>query len=252
MSEKAPRNPNYLPLCSSGEKRREYNAQSRYLREHWINEVKDVGYWNSTTATAFATHPLAIKYLCEQLELHKLEDGDLIEEYGPGMGAILREILRRVDKAINYNATEINPMIAKDLEKWTPDPRLQVRLGSATEVGQICREQRQKAKLVLTSIPFSSNKDLTREVLNMTKEEVLEPGGKFLLWNFNPSSVWEVIKIFGWENCQLGFTPFCLPPLLTVSATIPKESHKEGSVTQISSRQMQTKTAPERRLLKVS
>ncbi len=242
MAKQPSRNPNYLPPCSSRDKRNEYRAQSQYLRNHWLKELKEVGYWNSTTATAFATHPLAIKYLCDQLQLHQLEDGDSIEEYGPGMGAIAREILRSVDRAIKYNATEINPIIARDLIDWTPDKRFTVRLGSATEVGKICTEQRQKAKLVLTSIPFSSDTTLTREVLEMTKEEVLEPGGKFLLWNFNPVSVWEVIKIFGWKNCQLGFTPFCLPPLLTVLARIPEEHQtisEEQQLKEIEKKQVQ-------------
>lgn len=193
------------------------------LGKTWIRELIEDGYWKSPTATGFATMPPAVDHICKRLGLDTLKDGDIIVEIGPGPGPMPQTILRAVRNDIQYIAIELNGKFAGHLKKEIRDPRLTVLNDNALQIGSISREMRMKARLILSSMPFSSDQSLTESILNQSRDEVLREDGQLLMWNFNPSSVIRVLKAFGRENCTLRGTPLNFPPLLTVLANKPTE-----------------------------
>src|SRR5258708_6626807 len=80
----------------------------------------------------------------------------VIVEYGPGVGSITTEILRRMRPDATLIAIETNPEFVRFLRS-TEDERLHVVEDSAESVGQILRQHgHSKASYIISGIPFST------------------------------------------------------------------------------------------------
>jgi phospholipid N-methyltransferase len=135
----------------------------------------------------------------------------VIVEYGPGVGTITREVLRRMRPVAVLIALVINPEFVDFLTASIPDPRLRIFEGSAAEVRQVLSEQGcDRADYVIAGIPFSVLKpDERGEILQATRE-VLQPDGALLVYQFSPKVLPDLRRTF--PTVIRGFEPFNVLP----------------------------------------
>jgi len=121
----------------------------------------------------------------------------VIVEYGPGVGVITEEILRRMRSDAILIAIEMNPDFVTHLRSALPDERLQVVEGSAEAVGEVLeRFGRGKANYIISGIPFSTIPAAVRERILRNTSEALAPSGAFLVFQFSTRVLEDLQRVF--------------------------------------------------------
>jgi phospholipid N-methyltransferase len=165
-----------------------------------------------------------IKQLLEPIDWAQAR---VIVEYGPGVGGITAEILRRMRPDASLIAIEINPEFVSLLRSSSADERLHVVEGSAESVVEILRRHgHEKANYIISGIPFSTISAPLRERILRKTCSVLEPRGSFLVYQFSTRVLQDLQRIF--RHVRHRFEPlnvlpahlfFCRPD--TASAAPP-------------------------------
>ncbi len=123
----------------------------------------------------------------------------VIVEYGPGVGGITAEVLRRMRADAALIAIETNPDFVSYLRRAMPDARLHVIEGSAVAVDEILRRFGfQRADYIISGIPFSNIPATLRERILRRTHDVLEPGGAFLVYQFSTRVLQDLKRVFGY------------------------------------------------------
>ncbi|HYL00921.1 MAG TPA: methyltransferase domain-containing protein [Steroidobacteraceae bacterium] len=158
-------------------------------------------------ARNFFRHPLMLgsivpssRFLIREL-LHPVDwnRARVIVEYGPGVGVITAEVLRRMRPDALLIAIEMNPDFVGYLRGALTDPRLRVVEGSAEWVDEILgRFGRQQADYIISGIPFSTIPAPLRESILRKTRAVLAPRGAFLVYQFSTRVLEDLRRIFGY------------------------------------------------------
>jgi phospholipid N-methyltransferase len=123
----------------------------------------------------------------------------VIVEYGPGVGGITSEVLRRMRPDGTLIAIEMNPDFVTYLRRAIPDTRLRVVDGSAADVDAVLgRFGLTRADYIISGIPFSTIPAPIRERILRKTHDVLEPGGAFLVYQFSTRVLQDLKRIFGY------------------------------------------------------
>ena len=156
-------------------------------------------------ALNFFRHPMMLgsivpssRFLIRQL-LEPVDWGQarVIVEYGPGVGVITTEVLRRMGPDTMLIAIETNPDFVSYLSESIKDERLHVVAGSAESVDEILRRYGQSnASYVISGIPFSTIPAPVRERILLKTCDVLKPGGSFLVYQFSSRVLQDLQRIF--------------------------------------------------------
>lgn len=110
----------------------------------------------------------------------------VLVEYGPGVGNITAEVLRRMRPDARMVVFETNDDFVGFLRDAIPDPRLTVVHGSAADVGRVLAELGlDQADYVISGIPFSTMPPEVGEAIVRATREALRPGGRFLVYQFS-------------------------------------------------------------------
>jgi phospholipid N-methyltransferase len=108
-----------------------------------------------------------------------------IVEYGPGVGTITSEILRRLRPDGSLVTIEMNRDFVHYLRRTGHDRRLHVVEGSAADVKSILAERGLgHADYVISGIPYSTMPAEVRARILQATHEVLHPSGAFLVYQF--------------------------------------------------------------------
>src|ERR1700736_484566 len=135
----------------------------------------------------------------------------VIVEYGPGVGSITTEILRRMRPDASLIAIETNPEFVSFLRSSAVDERLHVVEASAESVVEILRQHgHEKASYIISGIPFSTLPAPLRERIVRKTHSVLEPGGSFLVYQFSTRVLQDLRRIFRYVRRQ--FEPLNVLP----------------------------------------
>ena len=135
----------------------------------------------------------------------------VIVEYGPGVGVITSEVLRRMRPDAMLIAIETNSDFVNYLRTSIQDERLRVVEASAEAVDEILRRYGQSnASYVISGIPFSTIPAAVRESILLKTCEVLKPGGSFLVYQFSTHVLRDLRRIFRYVRRQ--FEPFNVLP----------------------------------------
>ncbi len=111
----------------------------------------------------------------------------LFVEYGPGIGNISVEVLRRMHPEAKLVLFELNDDFAHFLRSTFRDPRLIVLHRSAADVGKVLAEQGLgAADYIISGIPFSTMPEPVRNEIADATHAALKPGGQFLVYQFSP------------------------------------------------------------------
>src|SRR5882724_2372252 len=149
-----------------------------------------------------------IKQLLEPIDWAQAR---VIVEYGPGVGGITAEILRRMRPDASLIAIETNPEFVRFLRSSTEDERLHVVEASAERVVEILRQHgHEKANYIISGIPFSTISAPLRERILRKTCSVLEPGGSFLVYQFSTWILEDLQRIFCYVRRQ--FEPLNVLP----------------------------------------
>jgi len=110
----------------------------------------------------------------------------VLVEYGPGVGNITTEVLRRMRPDARMVVFETNDDFVEFLRAAIPDPRLTVVHGSAADVGRVLAALGLgQAAYVISGIPFSTMPPGVGEAIVRSTREALRPGGRFLVYQFS-------------------------------------------------------------------
>jgi phospholipid N-methyltransferase len=123
----------------------------------------------------------------------------VIVEYGPGVGTITAELLRRMRPDATLVAIEMNPDFVSHLRSTISDSRLRVVEGSAAQVDEILRRLgHAQADYIISGIPFSTIPGPVREEILRKTRDMLGPGGAFLVYQFSARVFQDLKRIFGY------------------------------------------------------
>ena len=137
-----------------------------------------------------------IKQLLEPINFGRAR---VIVEYGPGVGGITQEVLRRMHSDAVLIAIEMNPDFVSYLRNSITDKRLQVVEGSAVAVDEILRRfGYTQADYIISGIPFSTIPAPLRERILRKTRDMLGPGGAFLVYQFSTRVLQDLKRIFGY------------------------------------------------------
>jgi phospholipid N-methyltransferase len=135
----------------------------------------------------------------------------VIVEYGPGVGTISGEILKRMRPDAHLVVFEVNDDFIRLLRGRYDDPRLHVVHRSAAAVAQVLAELGLgRADCVIAGIPFSIMTEDDRRAVLRNTYEALRPGGSFLVYQFSGRVRSDLEAIFGAVRQQ--FEPLNILP----------------------------------------
>lgn len=135
----------------------------------------------------------------------------VIVEYGPGVGTISEEVLKRMRPDAKLLVFEINDDFVRVLRQRYTDPRLIVMHRSAADIGTVLREQGlNAADYVISGIPFSMMSEADRQAVVANTHAALRPGGSFLVYQFSSRVRSYLEELFG--HVREGFEPLNILP----------------------------------------
>lgn len=142
----------------------------------------------------------------------KWNDVRVFVEYGPGVGTISGEIVKRMRPDAKLIVFEINDDFVRVMKnRFQNDPRVHVLHRSAAEVQDALRELGlEKADCAIAGIPFSIMKEEDRQAVLRNTHAALRPGGSFLVYQFSSRVRADLEKIFG--PVHQGFEPLNILP----------------------------------------
>jgi phospholipid N-methyltransferase len=109
----------------------------------------------------------------------------VVVEYGPGVGTITQEVLKRMGPDATLIAIELNPNFFRVLEEEIHDPRFRLVHGSALNVRQVLRELNlPNADYIISGIPFSTMRASLRRDIAQEARQALQPEGALVVYQF--------------------------------------------------------------------
>jgi phospholipid N-methyltransferase len=111
---------------------------------------------------------------------------DVIVEFGPGVGTITREALKRMRRNAVLIVIELNQDFVHYLCAAIRDPRLRVVHGSAANVRLILAQQGfGSVDYIISSIPYSLIPAPLRQEIVAESRDALKAEGSFLVFQYN-------------------------------------------------------------------
>jgi phospholipid N-methyltransferase len=118
-------------------------------------------------------------------------------EYGPGVGTITLELLKRMRRDARLLAIESNDEFVALLDEAVIDPRLTVAHGSAADVlGHMEALRMRAAEVVVSGIPFSTMAPEVRERVLRATYAALAGHGVFLVYQYSRRVEDDLHRIF--------------------------------------------------------
>jgi phospholipid N-methyltransferase len=138
------------------------------------------------------------RWLVDQLLRHVDWDAArVIVEYGPGVGTISRDILKRMRPDATLVTIELNTDFVEVMKRNFHDPRLRVVHRSAADVNEILAELGLgKADYVIAGIPFSIMSDQDRDAVLRNAHTALRDTGVLLIYQFSGKVKRDLMKLF--------------------------------------------------------
>ena len=129
------------------------------------------------------------------------EQARVIVEYGPGVGTITGEILKRMHADAVLIAIELNPEFVEILDGSIRDRRLRVVHGSATDVRTILADlQLEYADYIISGIPYTTLPDSVRRHILAESRHLLRPQGALVIYQFTRTVLPYLEPMFGRVN----------------------------------------------------
>jgi phospholipid N-methyltransferase len=122
----------------------------------------------------------------------------VIVEYGPGVGTVTTEILRRMAPEAVLVAIETNADFVRFLGRRIQDPRLRLVHGSAADADDVLAGAGlERADYVISCIPYTTMPEVTRDLILRKTHALLHPHGTFLTFQFTRAVLPSLRRLFG-------------------------------------------------------
>jgi len=139
--------------------------------------------------------PFLIERLLDNVDWRR---ANVIVEYGPGVGTITAEMLKRMRPDARLIVIEMNEDFVGFLGNQLRDPRLHVFHGSAADVDKaLASAGVAQADYIISGIPYSVIPDAERHNILRKSREALAPGGTFLSYQFSGKVRPYLERVFG-------------------------------------------------------
>jgi phospholipid N-methyltransferase len=121
----------------------------------------------------------------------------VVVEYGPGVGTVTAEILKRISSSAVLVVIELNPEFARMLKAQLRDSRLRVVHGSAADVHRILESQQlERADCIISGIPFTGMPESVRDHVLLESRRALDPEGVLLVYQFTRTVLPHLKSVF--------------------------------------------------------
>lgn len=113
------------------------------------------------------------------------EKSRTLVEFGPGVGTLTHEILRRMHRDATLVTVELNHDFVKLLQNEISDPRLRVVHGSAADVCKILADLKlSEVDYIISSLPYAAMGDSSRREIMQESRKALAGGGTLLFFQY--------------------------------------------------------------------
>jgi len=110
----------------------------------------------------------------------------VLVEFGPGVGTLTREVLRRMRHDAVLVVIELNSEFVQYLGSTIRDPRLRIVHGSAAHVRRILAEQGlAPADYIISSLPYSLFSEPMRQEIVSESRHALKAEGSLLVFQYS-------------------------------------------------------------------
>ena len=162
----------------------------------------------SMLGSVVPSSPFLVKDLMNQVDWERAR---VLVEYGPGVGTITREILKRMRPDATLVVVELNDDFVEYLGDNLRDPRLQVVHGSAAHIRRILGELNlAPADYIISSIPFSFMPDSLRIEILAESRQALKSQGSMLVFQYTRTVLPYLKSCF--SSVEQGFQLFNVLP----------------------------------------
>ncbi|HVN20067.1 MAG TPA: rRNA adenine N-6-methyltransferase family protein [Dongiaceae bacterium] len=142
----------------------------------------------------------------------------VVVEFGPGVGTITREVLKRMRPDAALIVIELNEDFVDYLRLTIPDPRLRIVHGSAAHVRRILAEHGfQAADYIISGLPYSLLPETLRQEIVAESRQALHPTGSLLVFQFTRKVLPYLKSSF--RSVRLNFQLFNILPAMIFHCT---------------------------------
>jgi phospholipid N-methyltransferase len=137
----------------------------------------------SMLGSVVPSSPFLVKHLMSQINWDRAR---VLVEFGPGVGTITREALKRMRSDAVLLVIELNEEFVQYLNTTLRDPRVRVVHGSASDVRRILAEHGLvRADYIISSIPYSLLPETLRREMVAESRHALKAQGSLLVFQYN-------------------------------------------------------------------
>jgi phospholipid N-methyltransferase len=159
--------------------------------------------------------PFLVKDIMAQVDWDRAR---VLVEFGPGVGTLTREALKRMRYDAVLVVIELNADFVAYLKSTIRDPRLRVIHGSAAHVRCILSEQGlAPADYIISSLPYSLLQEDQRREIVAESRNALKAQGSLLVFQYNRTLLPYLKSSF--SSVRLGFQLFNILPALIFHCT---------------------------------
>ncbi len=159
--------------------------------------------------------PFLVNDLMAQIDWRRAR---VLVEFGPGVGTITREALKRMRSDAVLVVIELNEDFVEYLGHTIRDPRLRIIHGSAAHVRRILAEQGlAPADYIISSLPYSLLPETLRQEIVSESRHALHAQGSLLVFQYNRRLLPYLKSSF--SSVKLGFQLFNILPALIFRCT---------------------------------
>jgi phospholipid N-methyltransferase len=133
-----------------------------------------------------------------------IKPGDRVLEIGAGTGALTQSILERLSSPALLTSVEIDPELCREFSNNFPDVRLVT--GDAEDI----LKASSGFDAIVSGIPFAVMEPAKRARMFSLIGERLNPGGRFVAFQYSLSSKTELERLF--KDVRVKFAPINVPP----------------------------------------
>jgi phospholipid N-methyltransferase len=169
----------------------------------------------SMLGSVVPSSPFLVKHLMTQIDWDRAR---VLVEFGPGVGTITREVLKRMRPDAVLLVIELNEEFVQYLSTTIRDPRLRVVHGSATHVRRVLAEHGlARADTIISSIPYSLLPETLRREMVAESRHALKAQGSLLVFQYNRTLLPYLKSSF--STVRLNFQLFNILPALIFHCT---------------------------------
>lgn len=137
----------------------------------------------SMLGSVVPSSPFLVKNIMAQIDWDRAR---VLVEFGPGVGTITREVLKRMRHDAVLVVIELNEDFVDYLGETILDPRLRIVHGSAAHVRRILAEQGiAPADYIISSLPYSLLPEAMRQEIVNESRHALKAEGSLLVFQYN-------------------------------------------------------------------